>query len=247
MEKQNKIELSSFWLHIIAIITMLCDHIWAVFLSGHTWMTCIGRISFPIFSFMIVEGYFHTRSLKKYIGRLLIFAVISEIPYDLAFGGRLFYLSRQNVLWTFLISVFVIHCIEKTKKNGSFIKQIIFTIAALLFGGIVAFLIFSDYYYVGILIVLTFYFFREQKWWCYVGQLVSMLYLNFELLGGSSYEIPIDEYILFLPLQGFAVLSLIFIWAYKGKQGYHSRWLQYIYYSFYPAHLLIFALFNLAI
>ena len=67
--------------------------------SWNDWLTCIGRIAFPIFAFMIVEGYFHTRDLKKYVKRIFIFALISEIPFNLALGSRLFYPIHQNVLW----------------------------------------------------------------------------------------------------------------------------------------------------
>jgi hypothetical protein len=66
-----------------------------------------------------------------------------------------------------------------------------------------------------------------------------------EMLGGLSYEIPIGGDAFFLPRQGFALLALIPIWLYRGKQGYHSKALQYTYYAFYPAHLLILGLLKL--
>ena len=81
---KNKLETTSMSLHIMAMIFMLFDHLWGTIVPGNDWMTCIGRISFPIFAFMIVEGYFNTKNLKKYIKRLFIFAIISEIPFNLA-------------------------------------------------------------------------------------------------------------------------------------------------------------------
>ena len=105
MKSKFKFEVTSFTLHILAMIFMLCDHLWGTIVPGNDWLTCIGRISFPIFAFMIVEGYFHTKSVKKYVLRLLIFALISEIPFNLMMGSGIFYPIHQNVLWSFLIAI----------------------------------------------------------------------------------------------------------------------------------------------
>ena len=78
--KKFRLELTSFALHILAMLFMVFDHIWGVFATnGFLWMTCIGRLTYPIFAFMIVEGYFRTKNLKKYVLRLLLFAVIGEL------------------------------------------------------------------------------------------------------------------------------------------------------------------------
>lgn len=238
MKNELKFEITSFSLHIMAMIFMLCDHLWGTIVQGNDWLTCIGRLTFPIYAFMIVEGYFHTKNLKKYVGRLLIFAILSEIPFNLAMGSGLFYPIHQNVLWSFLISIGLIHWNEKVKEKKLW-KRILVGFASILIGSIVGIITFVDYYHAGILMVLVFYFFRHKKWWCYLGQFICMWYINCDMLGGLQYEMNVLGQTYFISRQGFALLALIPIWFYKGKQGYHSKTLQFIYYAFYPVHLLI--------
>lgn len=237
-ENKFKLETTSFSLHMMAMLFMLCDHLWGTIVSGNDWLTCIGRLTFPLYAFMIVEGYFHTKNLKKYVSRLLLFAVLSEIPFNLAMGSRIVYPIHQNVLWSFLIAIGLIHWNEKVKEKQIW-KRGLIGILSILTGYIVGILTFVDYYHAGILTVLVFYFFKNKKWWSYVGQLVCLWYINVEMLGGFSYEIDIWGQTHFIARQGFALFALIPIWLYRGKQGYHSKALQYAYYAFYPLHLLV--------
>ena len=238
MDKQRKPETTSFSLHIMAMIFMLCDHLWGTSFVRSDVFTCIGRLAFPIYAFMIVEGYFHTKNLKKYAKRLFFFAILSEIPFNLVMGSRLFFPISQNVLWSFLISIGLIHWNEKA-KGKPFWKRILVglvTFCIAYIGGIITFV---DYYHAGILMALTFYFFRGRKWWNYLAQLLCLWYINCEMLGGFGYEVTLFGSTYFLPRQGLALLALVPIWLYNGKQGYHSKKLQTFYYLFYPLHLLI--------
>ena len=99
------------------MLFMLMDHLWATLLPAQDWLTCVGRVAFPIFAFMAVEGYFHTHSFKKYAQRLLVFALLSEIPFDLMYGGTWFYPVHQNVIWTFLLGLSGIHLMETVHKK----------------------------------------------------------------------------------------------------------------------------------
>lgn len=244
MENNLKLETTSFSLHIMAMLFMLCDHLWGTIVPGADWLTCVGRVSFPIFAFMIVEGYFHTKNLSKYVNRLFVFAVLSEIPFNLAMGSRLFYPIHQNVLWTFLISIGLIQWNESVKGTQLW-KRAAVGIASVCLGYVIGLLTFVDFYHVGILTVLVFYFFKEKKWWCYLGQLLCLCYINFEMLGGFGYEVILFGETQFIARQGLAVLALIPIWLYRGRQGYHSKAMQYFYYAFYPLHLLILGVIKL--
>ena len=241
MKSFFKIETTSFFLHVFAMAAMLCDHLWAAVVHGNDWLNCVGRLAFPIFAFLLVEGYFHTKDLRKYAVRLLLFALLSEIPFNLVAGGSVFYPLHQNVLWTFLIALGLIHWNEKVKEKRLWLR-IVVGCASVAVGYIVGLLTMVDYYHAGVLTVLVFYFFRRKKWWCYLGQLLCLWYIHAEMLGGIGYEFAMAGGTFFLPRQGLALLSLLPIWLYRGKQGHHSRTFQYICYGFYPLHLLILGL-----
>lgn len=239
---QRKFDVSSATLHILAMSFMLLDHMWATVTPGHEWMTCVGRIAFPIFAFMIVEGYFHTHNIKRYLLRLLVFAVITEIPFDLMYGSQAFYPYHQNVLWTFLIALLIICAIEKVKEKNKLWLTILVAALLTILGVALGFICMVDYYGTGVATVLVFYFFHGRKWWCYVGQLVFLGWINLELLGGLYYPVTIAGHDFEILQQGFAMLALIPIWLYRGRQGFHNKSFQYFCYAFYPVHCLILAL-----
>ena len=171
-------DISTAALHIIAMLFMLMDHLWATLLPAQEWLTCVGRIAFPIFAFMSVEGYFHTHNFKKYLLRMLVFAVISEIPFDLMYGGTWFYPVHQNVIWTFILGLLGIHIMETVRKKK---KTPVFVLTAILVtiaGGLLGTLTMVDYYGIGVLTVFIFYFFRGRKWWCLLGQIAALYWVN---------------------------------------------------------------------
>ncbi|MBQ6833925.1 MAG: conjugal transfer protein TraX, partial [Lachnospiraceae bacterium] len=114
-----------------------------------------------------------------------------------------------------------------------------------LLGYIIGLVTMVDFYHAGIMTVLVFYFFRQRKWWSYLGQTICLWYINTEMLGGFSYELHMFRQTYFLLRQSFALLALIPIWLYRGNQGYHSKQLQMVYYVFYPLHLLILGVIKL--
>lgn len=238
MEKR-KFDISSAGLHIFAMIFMLMDHMWATVFTNAGWLTAVGRLAFPIFAFMIVEGYTHTKNLKKYVLRLLCFALISEIPFNLMTGNSIIYYVHQNVLFTFLIGIGLIHINELARKKEKLWLTALTMAATTALGFVLGFVTFVDYNAAGILTVLLFYFFRGRKWWCLLGQLLGLYYINVELLQGLYFEVELFDHSFEIVQQGLAMLSLAFIWLYNGRQGKKSKAFQYFCYAFYPAHMLI--------
>ena len=234
----RKFELTSFHLHIMAMAFMLCDHIWATVVSGNDWMTNIGRIAFPIFAFMIAEGFFYTKDVKKYAKKMFVFALISEVPFNLVVGSRIFYPIHQNVLWTFLIGIGLMW-INENAKGEKLPKRFLVAVITVIMGYILGIISFCDYYSAGVLTVLVFYFFRGRKWWNFVLQALCLWYINTEILSGFYYEWNIFGMEIEVLRQSFAMFALVPIWLYKGKQGFYNKGIKALYYWFYPAHLFV--------
>ena len=235
-------DISTAALHIIAMLFMLMDHLWATLLPAQEWLTCAGRVAFPIFAFMAVEGYFHTHDLKKYTLRLLLFALLSEVPFDLMYGGTWFYPVHQNVIWTLLLGLLGVHLMEtmrKKQKTGRYLLVSALVVGA---GAVLGTLGMVDYYGAGVRTVFAFYIFRGRKWWCLLGQVLTLYWINVVLLGGLMYPIRLFGMEFELCQQGLALLALVPIWLYRGRQGCHSKPFQYACYAFYPVHMLLLVL-----
>lgn len=241
-QKRFPLDISSAGLHVLAMIFMLLDHMWATVTPGNTWMTCVGRLAYPIFAFMIVEGFYHTHDLKKYMLRMLGFALISEIPFDMMYAEQVFYPYHQNVMWTFLIALAGMWMMEKVRSKGVLWKTVLASAGVVLFTSLLGLIAMTDYYAAGVMTVYIFYFFRGRKWWCYLGQFIAMYWLNVEVLGGLYYPITILGMEFELVQQGLALLALIPIWLYHGRKGHSSKAFQYFCYAFYPLHTLILGL-----
>lgn len=224
--------MSSFALHLLAMLLMLCDHLQFTLLPDLPILRCVGRLAFPLFAFMAVEGYFHTRSLKKYLGRLLILAVISEVPFNLLVSGSVFDPMHQNVIWTIVLGLCCIWTFENIAADWQRLLSAVIIIASLA----AAILANVDYSSAGVLTLLAFYAFRGSTVRCRLLQLLSLGFINLVLLDGIE---------LTFPYQALAVLSLPIIWLNDGSQGLHSSYIKTANYLFYPAHMLILALLSI--
>lgn len=234
----NKFKINGFQLKVIALISMTVDHIagvlfaigeYNVFDVGtatdqmiYFYARAIGRIAFPLFAFLLVEGFVHTKNFKKYILRVFIFAIISQIPYNLAFGDTIFYMERflpsflfGNVLWTFFFGLIMMYLLEKVEKKGFnvFIRIILYFLVVGVFA-IFGRILLIDRHEYGIITIGTFYLLRKIR----INQALSAL-------------------ITLIPQQPFlAYASIPLIILYNGNKGKSSKFLFYI---FYPLHLLI--------
>ena len=227
-------------LKTIACITMLVDHIGASCIeaghllpelergevSGGAWdqlslfqldrvLRFTGRLAFPLFCFLLVEGFVHTHNVKGYLGRLVLFGLLSEVPFDLAFFRTPFDPSAQNVYWTLALGVLAMAGLKRfEKENGLPGWQ-----GLVWAGGCAALALAAntDYHAIGVLIICTLYLTRaDRKRQCLAGALLFL----FELT---------------------APLAFVLVWFYNGQRGACSPLQKKAFYWFYPVHLLVLA------
>lgn len=229
-QQEKAVGLSGSTLKLIAIVTMFIDHLGVVafetqisnYMVPYYITRLIGRLAFPIFCFLLVEGFFHTRDVKKYALRLLVFAFISEIPFDLAFNRQMFYWRHQNVFFTLFIGLLVIALLDHTKHvfHGflQFVVEIIVLVAGILLGQF----LYTDYGAVGVLAIVFLYMFRQYK--------SNALAMGISVIWLSAMNI----------IESPALIDILLVKFYNGKRGLN---LKYVFYAFYPAHLLLLYLF----
>lgn len=226
----------------LAIIAMFINHIGDIVLEGvimnapysafsdfqflilsncYSIFHAIGRISMPIFCFFIVEGFIHTSDVKKYLIRLALFSIISEIPYDLAFGTSAFDFAQQNVFFTLMIGLYTLIMLNKYKNN----KWVIVIVP--IFMVLLAYFLKFDGSYYGILMIVLFYIFKDKR----MIKCISIFVLQMIIMISFRESFDLS--------QVFAIVPLVSIYFYNGKRG--GR-LKYFFYLFYPLHLLILAL-----
>ena len=238
-ESSRVFETTAFQLRIIAIFAMIMDHSYKIAGIGGEFMTIIGRLAFPIFAFQIAEGHAYTKDFKSYLKKLLFFAIISEIPFNITSPfGAIFDPFHQNVLWTFLIGLIVLRVIDIIKNNNkSNILIAIQIVLVSMIGYFVGNILAVDYSGIGVLTIVVFSLTRNCRY-KYIMQLVAFAVLN-SLLLGHSIPVNIFGLMIAIPIQLFALFALIPIWLYKGKQGYYSKnWSRFCYW-FYPVHLIV--------
>ena len=232
--------LSGTALKYIACITMLIDHIGAscieagillpalaagaascggipvsTLLAADRVLRYIGRLAFPIFCFLAVEGFLHTHNVKGYLGRLLLFGLLSEVPFDLAFFRTPFAPQHQNVYWTLALGVLAMAGLRHFEKpDGTASGKGLLCVGAC---ALTAFLAGTDYHAIGVLIICTLYLTRaDRKRQCLAGALLFL----FELT---------------------APLAFVLVWFYNGQRGACSPLQKKAFYWFYPVHLLVLA------
>lgn len=213
----------------IALLTMLCDHAGAVLFAQYPVMRLIGRTAFPLFVWLLVEGFFHTSSRKKYLGRMAFFALVSELPFDLALYGRPDR-QGQNVFFTLSISLVMLVFLERAmdaceRKRQAGEKALLQTLAAV--GTVAAAMAAAELFCVdyggsGPLLAALFYCYKRKG-----SPGLAVSFLIFCLSMG----------LLTAMVEIFGIVSVPLIARYNGKRTGRGR--GRLFYLFYPLHLLI--------
>lgn len=217
---------NSFQLKLIAACAMLIDHTAHVFFPTAFYMRCIGRLAFPLFAFMVAEGYAHTRNVEKYMVRMLIFAVIAQAPYMLIVGN--FDFIHFNVIFTLLSGLIAVYAIDKGRLATRLIVPIILAILAELGG--------FDHGAFGVFMVISFYYTRNSAF------LRNISSSSLIFLFAASYMLR-NGFLSFgwlIMLFYFASVPLINL--YNGKKGISNPFTKWFFYVFYPLHLIVLAI-----
>lgn len=215
--------LSGSALKVIALVSMVTDHC-AYYLMEHGTllyevMRCFGRIAFPMFAFLIAEGFRHTRNRMKYFLQLLGFAVVSEVPWYLLNGAD----GAHNVLFTLALGVMALATFETLKKDGILCGAVILSIAGF------ATWLGVDYEWRGILMMVVFYLLGNVSNPSFPSGRKAQIICSFPLM--MHYGIV------------GALLACLVIACYNGTRGFiHGQVVKYGFYAFYPVHLLLIQL-----
>lgn len=218
--------LDGTMLKLIAMVSMVFDHVGDMFFPGLMWPRMIGRLAMPLFSFCIAEGFAHTRDKKKYLLRMGLFALISEIPFDLAFEGKIGF-GHQNIMLTFFLSILglmLFDAIRGGKDNKE--KKIPFWrtglgVLAVALPALASLVLRADYTAFAVIAVFLFYLLRQKH--PLVRSAAGVAFLALTRTMG------------YYCATGFSFIPLA---LYNGKKGRGLKWLFYV---FYPGHLLLLA------
>lgn len=220
--------LSGTALKLIAYVTMLIDHIGASCIEAGvgTAANCpigllkmdpvlrlIGRLAFPIFCFLLVEGFLHTHDVKQYLRRLLFFGAVSEIPFDMAFFRVPFYGGHQNVYWTLALGVIAMAAMQRSQDAaGRLTWQGGATAVAC---ALAAELAATDYGAIGVALIAALYLTRKSR-------------TQQSILGAGM-----------MLFERTAPLAFVLTWFYNGQRGRCPQWAKWAFYLFYPVHLVV--------
>lgn len=220
--------LSSNALKLTACVCMAIDHIGIVLMDNNYIMRAVGRLAFPVFAFLLVQGLLHTSDVRRYLLRLGIFAVVSEIPFDLAMHDTIWYPGAQNIFFTLTAGLFAIYAMDSRGPIGRWKVEI--ALAAALLAEFLRF----DYGMAGVGIIVMFYLIEKERSGAYA---YTLAYFNKK----QNIEIVVLSslvYILCLGMnQLYALLAMIPVNMYSGERGRMK--FKYFFYLFYPLHLLL--------
>lgn len=218
--------LSASVLKVVAVAVMVCDHASVVF-NGQTlnaWRM-IGRLGFPIFAFFIAEGAGRTKNIYKYMLRLALFALISEVPFDLAFWGSWFYPAYQNVFFTLLMGLMAIWALQMLERVKLGWLSPLTT--ALLAAG--AYFLKSDYDATGVVVIFLFYIVMRLPDKVRIPGIIAVCFALTLVVQHGVFGYNAAE--------NCAVFAAVPLLLYNGERGFKMN--KYFFYAFYPGHIFL--------
>lgn len=227
--------MTSFVIKLIALASMLIDHCALVltpyYAPYYYVLRGVGRIAFPLYCFMIAESFTHTRSPRRYLWRLLLFAAISQVPFAMvvSYGtgsGWAWLISELNVFFTLAAGLALIMLVSGAEKRGPGLYALIAATAALMLC-----LPRSDYGFAGAALILLLYLCRRKRIYQF-GVLLIWAFWQYALTFGSFGRTQFY----------FAMLAALPMLLYNGRRGPGLKWL---FYAFYPAHLFVLGIINI--
>jgi len=219
--------MNAFAIKMIAIVTMIIDHVGVFLFPQVLIFRTIGRLSFPLFAWLIANGAKHTKDINLYLKRLFIFSLISQAPYFFALKAAGVASPGGNVLVTLFLGLLAIKVINEDRHNA--VKVAVFVLCAL-----AAQLIKSDYGVVGVLSIVSFYLFFDDLKRLVLTQCAIYIWVWYSLIALGQVDLNIITL-----MQPISVLSLIFVVFYNKKPGPKAK---YLFYVFYPLQFLVFYL-----
>ena len=239
--------LSAFVLRVIALLSMLVDHIG--YILDFMPFRAVGRIAFPLYVYLIINGYRHTKNRTRYAFRLTVMAFVSQIPFSL-FETQQIWQPKWNVMVTLLLILLTVWSTDMLSRKKT--TRYFALLPAVFFFGITYFsVILTDYGCRGILLAMVFWYFEKKPILLWLGSFVSIMFYYLLSIAKFSALALLGQTVIFpWPdlwgwVQLFNLLSLSLIQCYNGKKGYTpqnptvAKVLQHSFYWFYPVHLLI--------
>lgn len=216
--------LNNNQLKIIAMISMLIDHIGVAFFPGVRIFRCLGRLAFPIYAYMIAEGCRYTKNRKRYLGMMAAMAVVFQVVY-FVFMNSLY----QGILVNFALSIAAIFAIDSFIKNKRIINRILtasIVLVVLFISTVLPITLgeygFSiDYGLYGLCLPILVYFAPSKKWGLIF---TSILLTVMSITSGVYYQL-------------LSLLTIPLFILYNGERG--NKKLKYVFYLFYPIHLVL--------
>ena len=223
-ERRRERALSSFVLRLIALVCMCVDHAGLALFPSAGAFRCVGRLAFPLYCFLLTQGFAHTRDIRAYARRLLLLACVSEVPFDLLIFGRVSSAMEQNVVFSLLLGLMALYAAKALAKRP---LPCALAILALMLLAMVAQVSFG---WLGIALCLAYgYAGDDKKRQALFTVLLTLLYSFTLLLSGVARA--------WVTVSLCAALSVLPILLYNGRPGPRGKALTFCFYAAYPLHL----------